>query len=262
MRRTSRVVAPSLRQVLDFCAERPVERVYLEEVARQGSGRFAAHVVNGAIGALCHFGANVVPSGVGCAAFAPELLRSPGRMVIGEEQAVDDLWSAASAHLPAPRLDRPRQPVFVIDTAPRRGDTALRAATPADLDLLLPACARMHEEEMGEDPMRRDADGFRRRTVSQIERGRSWLWREGGTVLFKAEASAWTDEAVQLQQVWVDPSVRGRGLAQRGMRDLCRRLLEHVPHVCLFVRSENAAAIRVYESIGMKPVLTYRSLIF
>ena len=65
-----------------------------------------------------------------------------------------------------------------------------------------------------------------------------------------------------LQQVWVDPGVRGCGYAQRGMRDLCRLLLRLVPVVCLFVRAENAPAIRVYEAIGMRRTISYRSLIF
>ena len=99
------------------------------------------------------------------------------------------------------------------------------------------------------------------RTRSQIEEGRSWLWVEDGTILFKAEASAWTPTAVQLQQVWVDPAVRRRGYGARGLRDLCRLLLEHVPVVCLFVRSENGAAIGLYEAIGMEHVLDYRSVL-
>jgi predicted GNAT family acetyltransferase len=67
---------------------------------------------------------------------------------------------------------------------------------------------------------------------------------------------------VQLQQVWVDPRVRRRGNAQRGMRDLCRLLLERVPAVCLFVRAENAVAIHVYERIGMRQTISYRTLVF
>jgi predicted GNAT family acetyltransferase len=62
--------------------------------------------------------------------------------------------------------------------------------------------------------------------------------------------------------VWVDPQLRGRGCAQRAMRDLCRLLLDSVPTVCLFVRPENAPAIRVYEAVGMDCRLSYRSLIF
>jgi predicted GNAT family acetyltransferase len=127
---------------------------------------------------------------------------------------------------------------------------------------LLPACAAAHEYELGTNPLQRDADGFRWRTRSQIADGRSWLWTKDGRILFKAEASAWTPRAVQLQQVWTDPNVRGRGYASRGLRDLCRLLLERVPTVCLFVRRENEPAIRLYDAIGMQRTISYRSLIF
>jgi predicted GNAT family acetyltransferase len=46
------------------------------------------------------------------------------------------------------------------------------------------------------------------------------------------------------------------------MRDLFRLLLRRVPRVCLFVRPENTAAIRVYDAVGMRRVFTYRSIIF
>src|SRR5205807_2378804 len=114
----------------------------------------------------------------------------------------------------------------------------------------------------GIDPLARDPEGFRRRTLGQIQEGRSWLWVEDGTILFKAEASAWTPSAVQLQQVWVDPEVRRRGYGTRGLRDLCGRLLRRTPAVCLFVRPENEAAIRLYETTGLRRVGTYRSLLF
>jgi predicted GNAT family acetyltransferase len=81
-------------------------------------------------------------------------------------------------------------------------------------------------------------------------------------VLFKAEASAWTEHAVQLQQVWVDREVRGCGYAKRGLADLSRLLLARTPVVCLFVRPENTPAIGLYESVGMRQTITYRSLIF
>ena len=164
--------------------------------------------------------------------------------------------------MPAPRDDRPGQPVYAISDPPEPGDTGLRAAAERDFELLLPACAAAHEEEIGVDPLARDPEGFRWRTRSQIDEGRSWLWVEDGAIRFKAEASAWTPSAVQVQQVWVDPSERNRGYAKRGMRDLCRLLLGEVPTVCLFVRPENAAAIRVYEGIGMRRHGSYRSLIF
>ena len=48
----------------------------------------------------------------------------------------------------------------------------------------------------------------------------------------------------------------------RGLRDLCRLLLETTPVVTLFVRTDNLPAIRLYESIGMERVLSYRSILF
>jgi hypothetical protein len=255
-------VDPTLEEVLAFCAEEPVERVFLEDIARRGLGRFSALATGGRLSALCHVGANVVPSGAGCAAFVAGVVRGQPRMIIGEQRAVDDLWSEAELLMPTPRDDRPGQPVYVIDDPPEAGETGLRRATLADLDLLVPACAAAHREEIGIDPLARDPEGFRWRTRMQIEDGRSWLWLEDGVIRFKSEASAWTPSAVQLQQVWVDPQSRNRGDAQRGMRDLCRLLLERVPTVCLFVRPENAIAIHVYEAIGMRRTITYRSLIF
>jgi hypothetical protein len=183
-------------------------------------------------------------------------------MIIGDERAVNELWTKLARHMRKPRDDRPGQPVYAISEPPPPGETGLRGATHDDLELLVPACAAAHEEEIGVDPLARDPEGFRWRTRSQIQEGRSWLWVEDGTILFKAEASAWTPSAVQVQQVWVDPPARGQGFAQRGMRDLCRLLLERVPAVCLFVRPENAPAIRVYEAIGMVRWGSYRSLIF
>jgi uncharacterized protein len=256
-------VSPTLDQVLDFCAEEPVERVFLEDIARRGLGRFSGlSGAGGRLDALCHVGANIVPSGRGCTAFAEEAARSGARMVIGEERAVGELWDAARRRMPRPRDDRPGQPVYALRDPPEPGGTGLRPAGLHDLDLLVPACAEAHREEIGVDPLRRDAEGFRWRTRQQIEEGRSWIWLEEGVIRFKAEASAWTPAAVQLQQVWVDPQARRRGYARRALADLCRLLLEHVPAVCLFVRPENEPALRLYDSIGMTRELTYRSLVF
>jgi uncharacterized protein len=256
-------VSPTLDQVLAFCAEDPIERVFLEDIARRGLGRFSAVPGgDGRLDALCHVGANIVPSGSGCAEFADAAGQSGARMVIGEERAVGELWEIAQRRMPRPRDDRPGQPVYALREAPEVGETGLRAASLDDLELLVPACAEAHREEIGVDPLKRDADGFRWRTRQQIEEGRSWLWLEDGVIRFKAEASAWTPAAVQLQQVWVDPQARRQGYAGRALSDLCRLLLAQVPAVCLFVRPENAPALRLYDSIGMTRELTYRSLVF
>lgn len=249
--------------MLEFCARDPVERVFLEDVARRGLGRFVAIARDdGTLSALCHAGANLVPSGEGCGVFAHAASEAHSRMIIGEARAVTELWEAARDRLPAPREDRIGQPVYAITDPPSPGGSGLRAARREDLDRLLPACAAAHELELGVDPLVRDAEAFRWRTATQIDDGRSWVWLEDDVVRFKAEASAWTPSAVQVSQVWTDPEARGKGYAERGMRDLVRVLLERTPTVTLFVRTDNAPAISLYEKTGMRRVLEYRSVLF
>jgi ribosomal protein S18 acetylase RimI-like enzyme len=256
------VKRPGREEILAFCAEDPIERVFLADIARRGLGRFAAVRDGHRLTAVLHLGANLVPSGEGTHEFAGLASRGNPRMLIGEERAVTDLWEAAKDALPSVREDRPGQPVYVLEKPPPPGESGLRAATLSDLDLLVRTSAAAFFEEVGIDGYARDPTLFEWRTRSQIEDGRSWLWEEGGQILFKAEASAWTESAVQLQQVWVDPVLRGRGYAKQGLGDLCRLLLESTPAVCLFVRPENEPAIRLYESLGMRRVGSYRSLIF
>jgi GNAT superfamily N-acetyltransferase len=251
---------PSLEQTLAFCAQDPVERVFLEDAARRGYGRFFA-TGDGELTALCHAGANLVPSGTGCGAFAKAAVAARPRMLIGEAGAVGELWDAARDRLPSPREDRLHQPVYTIAEPPPPGETGLRAATPDDLETLIPVCAEAHRLELGVDPLARDVEGFRWRTATQIDDGRSWLWLEDGVVRFKAEASAWTPSAVQVAQVWTDPEARGHGYATRGLADLCRLLLATTPTVTLFVRTDNAPAIALYERLGMRKTLEYRSVL-
>jgi ribosomal protein S18 acetylase RimI-like enzyme len=255
------LIEPSREQILEYCAGDPVERVFLEDVARRGLGRFVGLEDDGRLVALCHTGANLVPSGHGCGAFAEAGAAARARMLIGEQRAVGELWEALRERVGRAREDRPGQPVYVISEPPAAGGTGLRPATEHDLELLVPACAAAHEVELGVDPLQRDADGFRWRTRAQIEEGRSWIWLEDGVILFKAEASAWTPAAVQLQQVWTDPAARGRGHASAALSDLLRLLLERVPRVCLFVRADNDAAIGLYDKVGMTHSLDYRSVL-
>ena len=110
MLKRSRVFEPRLEEVLDFCADDPVERVYLEDVARRGLGRFVATATGGRLEALCHVGANVVPSGAGCAVFARAARSGRARMIIGEERAVGSsgsAWGGGSAHRASTVRDSP-----------------------------------------------------------------------------------------------------------------------------------------------------------
>ena len=187
------LIEPTKEEILAFCAADPVERVFLEDVARRGNGRFTAtRGDDGALRALCHLGTNIVPSGEGCAAFAGVAAKVGPRMLIGEERAVSELWEAGQRRVRRGARGQARPARLRAPRPPEPGHSGLRPATLDDLDFLLPACAAAHAEELGIDPLARDAPSYRWRTRVQIEEGRSWLWEEDASIQFKAEASAWT----------------------------------------------------------------------
>ena len=147
----------------------------------------------GHLEALCHVGLERRPLGSGCAAFADVAAAGRARMVIGEEGAVTELWEAARDRLPTPREDRPGQPVYVLEDPPGAGRDRAAAGNAGR-----PRAARagLRGGAPGGDrdrPARRATPrAFAGGRECRSKTGRSWLWTEEGTILFKAEASAWT----------------------------------------------------------------------
>ena len=183
-------VEPTREQVLEFCARAPVERVFLEDVARRGLGRFVAVAeADGALGALCHVGANLVPSGEGCGAFADAAAESRSRMIIGEARR-GHRAVGRGARRAAGAARGPAAPARLRDhgAAASRRRPACAPATAADLERLLPACAAAHELELGLDPLARDPDGVplahggadRRGPLVALARGRRRALQGGG----------------------------------------------------------------------------------
>ena len=259
------LVEPTLEQVLEFCSAE-ARRARLPRGHRPGAGfgRFVGRTVeDGRAEALCHAGANLVPSGQGCGAFAEATAGRRARMIIGEERAVGELWAAAASALPPPREDRPGQPVYAIDgAAPARRHRAARGARSTTSSCCCPPAPRRTRASSGSTRSRATrtasagARGSRSRTAvrgSGSRTGRSSSRprrRPGRRTRCSSSRSGST------------PRPRNRGYGQRGLRDLFRLLLERYPRVCLFVRTDNPPAIRLYERVGMERVLSYRSILF
>jgi len=183
------------------------------------------------------------------------------RLLVGEWDQVTDVWG----HLAAAgvRSDRDWREVFLtVDatTLAPEHEPGLVPAVKADLPELVDVSARAYREETGEDPLGSMGEGYIRHVTRNIDEGRTWIVRENGKIVFKAEISARCPIGAQIVGVFTEPAARGRGLARRGTAELARRLLEHVPAVCLFVREDNAPARRAYERGGFTPGMFYRRL--
>jgi predicted GNAT family acetyltransferase len=224
----------------------------------------------GRLESLCYSGANLVPvqaSPESVRAFA-ERARRQGRRcssIVGPATAVDELWTLLQPHWGWARDVRPRQPVMAIDDDPSvEPDPGVRLVRANELDALLPACVAMFTEEVGVSPLAGDGGAlYRARVEELIGMRRAWARFDGGKVVFKAEIGAATSEVCQVQGVWVDPSLRSRGLGTSGTAAVVEQARATVaPIVSLYVNDFNLAARRAYEKVGFSQVGTFGSVLF
>ena len=133
----------------------------------------------------------------------------PVRAIISPAALVESLWSRVKDRIDPPTVVRMTQPIYAIRGRLDYPDLHESTyATMRDLDALVPACAAMHMEEVGIDPLERDAAGYRDRVRELVEKKRSVVRKAGGVIAAKCEFSAVTSDAVQLMGVWTYPTWR------------------------------------------------------
>lgn len=266
-RRLAAADAPALAALL---GAEPLQNVYLRSelrLAGLGSGQWWGLDGGGEIRATLLGGPLVVP-------WIPDLddadrlvealtRQQAPRMIVGPR---DQALALHSARRPTPPLRELRdpQPLLALHRGALRAQPAeqVRKGTTHDLDRLTVAAADMHREEMGVDPLAIDPSGWRSRMSTLIQRGWSWVWTDGDEVVFKAELSAWTPEAVQVQGVYTAPRHRNRGVATAAMAAVCRAVLDEVPVCTLYVNHYNAAARTVYRRLGFEQVGSLATLMY
>lgn len=266
-------------QALAFLRRDPLINVYL--ISRLLEERFAAATqmievrFNREMVVLASLATNIVLAAdpgqsrdvieTAIAAIADRILTRmlPVRAIISPASLVEMLWTRLRVRLDPPTVVRLTQPVYAIRGRMDHPDlTAARYSTPRDLEALVPACAAMHKEEVGIDPLERDAAGYRERIRELIERKRSVVLIHEGRIASKCEYSAVTSDAVQLMGVWTAPDLRRRGFSRVLLREVCGHFARKGKTVTLFVNDFNRPAVALYESLGFQRIGVNRALIW
>jgi hypothetical protein len=229
-----------------------------------------AHVAGGKLLALCYAGANLVPVGAdaeACRVFADKARRQGRRCssIVGPADQVGMLWALLEPAWGPARDVRANQPLMATSDPPKVApDPLVRRVTASEIDVLYPACVAMFTEEVGVSPSNGDGGAlYRARVAELIAQGRAFARIEDGRVVFKAEVGAATSLACQIQGVWVDPGLRGRGLANGGMAAVVQQAQADIaPVVSLYVNDFNTAARAAYKKVGFAEVGTFMSVLF
>jgi uncharacterized protein len=211
---------------------------------------------------LLHVGPNLVPATddeEACEALATAAGGLyPTRMVVGERRTVELLWSLIGPGFPVPREVRRRQFVYAVDPErlvrdPHgRAPGIARLAERSDEDWVLKLSAAMYTEEMGENPMARDPDGYRRRVRMLIARGWTYVHEAGGKLQFKMDVGCASNRTAQIQGVYVPPDLRGHGVGTTAMSACCDLAFGRHPNLSLYVNDFNTPAVALYERIGFE----------
>ncbi|GAA1731940.1 GNAT family N-acetyltransferase [Aeromicrobium alkaliterrae] len=231
-------------------------------------GQVLGFFVDGRLRSVCHCGANVVPGEADDAAidaFAEIIGTSPVRpaSIAGPRDAVLRLWAGLEPAWGPARSVRPDQPFLLIDHAPVIApDLRVRRVMVDELDLLYPACVQMFTEEVGVDPEATHGNLYRARVAQLIAQGWSYAIVERDRVLFKAEVGATGPGTCQLQGVWVDPELRGTGLAAPAVAGVVNLVRDEIaPTVSLYVNRHNERAHRTYLRAGFRQHDTFATIL-
>lgn len=266
-----------LPDVLALLARDPVSDVFVaSRVAAVGlephrlGGEMWGHVVDGRLESLCHAGANLVPvqaTPEAVEAFAQRARRQGRRCasIVGERSSVEAMWRALEPAWGPARDVRTCQPLLAIDQDPLVApDPAVRRVRPEEIDLLVPACVAMFTEEVGVSPAGVDGGAlYRSRVAELIRSGRAYARIEEGRVVFKAEVGSATEDACQVQGVWVPPGLRGQGRSAPGMAAVVAAARRDIaPVVSLYVNDYNLAARACYRRVGFTERGAFMSVLF
>jgi len=258
---------PSAIRVLSAA---PVDNVFVASRVRAAGLEPASlgcpvwgYETDGVLRALCHAGSNLVPVGAGPDALAAWTeFAGPQRMcasIIGPSAVALDLWHRLGERWgPAwsqARDVRPHQPVMSIAGEPAVApDPRVRRVTLDQWDAYTDAAVKMYTEEIGVSPIQGNPAGYRFYVRQLITSGRAFGIFDRGRVLFKADLGSVSGTVSQVQGVWLDPELRGQGLAAPAMAAVVELARTVVPTVSLYVNDYNLAARATYARVGFTQV--------
>jgi len=121
---------------------------------------------------------------------------------------------------------------------------------------------KMYTEEIGVSPVQGNPAGYRFYVRQLIASGRAFGIFDGNRVLFKADLGSVSGSVCQVQGVWLEPELRGQGLAAPAMAAVVQLARTVVPTVSLYVNDYNQPARATYARVGFTEVGEFATVHF
>lgn len=258
------------QQALALLRAHPLQGVHLESLLTDHGltspalrGRFFGYFANDQLRGLALIGHQIMF----CASdeALTQLARTAATLdirtsvIFGPQQQVELFWQHYAAQGRELKMQRDFYWYVCEQPAQPLRQFQLVQATAEHLEIVLEAQASTFFEATGIDPRQTDPEGFRRRVLERIERGRTWIKLEGNTVVFKAELQSVTPAVIYLEGIWTRPDFRGRGIAREAVIELTHRRLRQQQVLCLAVEPDEEVAMRIYQHAGFRHQNDYQA---
>lgn len=226
---------------------------------------------DGVLRSVCHAGSNLVPVNadpVAVSAYAEyagaermcSSIIGPSEVAMGLYHQLSALWGSSWSEV---RELRPHQPLMAIQSDPAiPADPRVQRVTLEHWDPYYEAAVQMYTEEVGVSPLIGNPAGYRFYVRQLITSGRAFAIFEGDRVVFKADLGSVSGTVSQVQGVWVDPELRGRGLAAPAMAGVVRLARTVSPIVSLYVNDFNGPALATYRRAGFEQVGEFATILY
>jgi len=228
-------------------------------------------VQGGELVAAVHAGANLAPVGDPSALgevverlgqrVRTQSILGPAHLVMPLYNGLVQRWGTSWAQARELRAHQPLMVYRAGDPLPVNPDPRVRVVLPADLDVYFEAATRMYAEEVGESPFD-VSDSYRQYVRFLVTNGRAFGAFHESRVWYKTDVGAAYGQVCQVQGVWLDPLLRGLGLAAPLMSAALYLVSQRWPVVSLYVNDYNVRARHVYEKLGLQVVGEFATVLY
>lgn len=184
-----------------------------------------------------------------CMGMTPDVLRAERLLGLRPRVCVDHVLMT---------LDRGELCARAAHARPGIDGPVLRRATVRDTERLLALREAYELEEVILDPSRFNRDDCRRRLRRALRGELVYVAEHRGRPVATAATNTRGFQVDQIGGVFTIPDLRGTGLGRAVMLALLHDIFRHKRQACLFVKTGNVTALRLYERLGFSSRGGYR----
>lgn len=192
----------------------------------------------------------------------------PNFRITGRKETVDKFWEIYSKKMNIEKVHIDRE-LIVQELDKDYFDFSnddyikLEPAKEEDMEQVADLVSSMNKEEVGVDFYKTEEEkkNYRELILNRIKNGMYYVYKDEGKVKFTIMISFFTPYSTQIDEAYVLPSERGKGIATKCIRYFCHLLLLNLaPRICGIACEHNPPPLKYLKKLGFRPIFSLRSI--